>query len=338
MARLIPTGHNLNLMELELRHLKVVCRLADTGSISKAAAACGVSQPALTAQLHRIEDAIGGPLFERGPSGVRATPLGRHVLGRARILLADMDELIGGSRRYAAGPRPLRLGSVRMVMFGSWLARLEELLPDREIITQVDASWVALNELLAVEVVDVVMLGRGDTGHAAPCPTGVVEQTMVYPEPAAIALPTAHRLAGQDEINLAELADDIWITPPAGKEDGDVADLRRACEAAGFEPEFRYGNLDSVEIEQLIGAGRGVCLCAPTSRPIPNAVILPLTGQPVLWRRALRWRPERISQTDADLIHEAFVATYRETIAAHAAVRPWWADHPDAHPVVLDPR
>lgn len=325
-------------MELELRHLRVVCRLADTGSISKAAAAFGVSQPALTAQLHRIEDAIGGPLFERGPNGVQATPLGRHVLGRARILLADMDDLIGGSRRIATGPQALRLGSVRTVMFGSWLARLEDLLPGREIITQVDASWAALNELLAVEVVDVVMLCRGDTSHSPPCPTGVVEQTMVYPEPAAIALPIGHRLAGADEISLADLAGDIWITPPAGKEDGDVADLRRACEAAGFEPDFRYGNLDTAEIEQLIGAGRGVSLCAPTSRPIPNVVLLPLAGQPICWRRALRWRPERISQTEADLIHQAFVATYRETIEAHAAVLPWWADHPDAHPVVLDPR
>src|SRR5689334_12973656 len=75
----IPAGHNLAAMELELRHLRVVCRLADTGSVSKAAAALGVSQPSLTAQLHRIEEAVGGSLFERGSTGVVPTPLGKHV-------------------------------------------------------------------------------------------------------------------------------------------------------------------------------------------------------------------------------------------------------------------
>ena len=158
-------------MELELRHLRVVCRLADTGSVSKAAAALGVSQPSLTAQLHRIEDAIGGALFERGPYGVVATPLGKHVLGRARAMLADMDDLVGSSRRYTTGSPVLRLAAVRTVMFGAWLSRLEQVLPGREISTQVDPSCAVLTDLLAADVVDVVMLGRCDDAHAPPCPT-----------------------------------------------------------------------------------------------------------------------------------------------------------------------
>ncbi|GAA1572034.1 LysR family transcriptional regulator [Kribbella sancticallisti] len=324
-------------MELELRHLRVVCRLADTGSVSKAAAALGVSQPSLTAQLHRIEDAIGGSLFDRGPYGVVATPLGKHVLGRARAMLADMDDLVGSSRRYTTPSAVLRLGSVRTVMFGGWLSRLEELLPGREITTQVDPSCAVLTELLAAGVVDVVMLGRCDDAHSPPCPPGIREQTMVYPEPFAVALPIDHRLAGESSVNLADLADDIWICPPAGKEDGDLAFLRDACEAVGFTPEFRYANLDTAEIEQLIGAGRGISLCAPTVREIPGTVVLPLTGQPLLWRRALRWRADHTPQEEINLIHQAFIDTYATTITAHAAPRPWWPTNPAAHPKILQP-
>ncbi|MGH8795377.1 MAG: LysR family transcriptional regulator, partial [Stackebrandtia sp.] len=47
-------------MEVELRHLRAVCAVADAGSVSKAAAALGISQPALTAQLRRIEQSLGG--------------------------------------------------------------------------------------------------------------------------------------------------------------------------------------------------------------------------------------------------------------------------------------
>ena len=324
-------------MELELRHLRVVCRLADTGSVSKAAAALGVSQPSLTAQLHRIEDAIGGALFERGPYGVMATPLGKHVLGRARAMLADMDDLVGSSRRYTSGSAVLRLASVRTVMFGGWLSRLEEVLPGREITTQVDPSCAVLTDLLAADVVDVVMLGRCDDAHSPPCPPGIREQTMVWPEPFAIALPADHRLAGSTEIDLADLAEEIWICPPAGKEDGDLAYLRDTCEAVGFTPEFRYANLDTSEIEQLIGAGRGISLCAPTVRPIPRTIVLPLAGQPLLWRRALRWRADSTPQEEIDLIHQAFIDVYTQTIAENAAARPWWRTHPAAHPIVLPP-
>jgi DNA-binding transcriptional LysR family regulator len=319
-------------MELELRHLRVVCRLADTGSVSKAAAALGVSQPSLTAQLHRIEDAIGGSLFERGPYGVVATPLGKHVLGRARAMLADMDELVGSSRRYTTSSSVLRLGSVRTVMFGAWLSRLEQLLPGRQIATQVDASCAVLTDLL-----DVVMLGRCDEAYAPPCPPGIREQTMVWPEPFSIALPADHRLAAKDTVALEDLADEVWICPPAGKEDGDTAYLRSVCESIGFTPNFRYANLDTSEIEQLIGAGRGFSLCAPTVREIPNTVVLPLTGAPLLWRRALRWRADSTPQEDIDLIHRAFTDVYRQTIATHAAPRPWWPHTPGAHPTILNP-
>lgn len=324
-------------MELELRHLRVVCRVSDTGSVSKAAAALGVSQPSLTAQLHRIEEAVGGPLFERGPYGVLPTPLGRHVLNRARAMLADMDDLLGSSRRYTDAPRALRLGSLRTVMFGAWIARLEDVLPGREFSTQVDPSCATLTDLLAADVLDVAMIGRCDDDHAPPCPPGVREQTMVYPEPFALALPVDHPLADRSDIALTDLADEIWICPPAGKEDGDLASLRDACERLGFTPQFRYYNLDSTEIEQLIGAGRGISLCAPTVRNIPSSVIRPLVGQPISWRRVLRFRPESVSQGDIDLIHRAFTDTYRITIAENAEHRSWWADHPDSHPTIIEP-
>ncbi|MFK4085604.1 LysR family transcriptional regulator [Kribbella sp. NPDC020789] len=324
-------------MELELRHLRVVCRLADTGSVSKAAAALGVSQPSLTAQLHRIEEAVGGTLFERGSTGVVPTPLGKHVLSRSRAMLADMDELIGSSRRYTSGSGTLRIGSSRTVMFGAWLARLERALSGRELATQVDSSSAVLTDLLAADVLDIAMIGRAEDAYAPPCPQGIREQTMVFPEPFGIALPGDHHLAGEDEVKLADLADDVWICPPAGKEDGELAYLREVCEEAGFTPQFRYGNLDSNEIEQLIGAGRGICLCAPTVRELPRTVVKPLAGQPLSWRRTLRWRVDNVSQETVDTVHQAFVDTYRETIAENTSARPWWSAHPEAHPTVIDP-
>lgn len=52
-------------MDIELRHFRVICTIAELGSVTRAAAALGLAQPALTAQLQRIERALGRPLFER---------------------------------------------------------------------------------------------------------------------------------------------------------------------------------------------------------------------------------------------------------------------------------
>jgi DNA-binding transcriptional LysR family regulator len=74
-------------MDIELRHLRVVCAIADTGSVTKAAALLGLAQPALTTQLQRIERTLGGTLFERDRRGARPTALGELVLARARVLI-----------------------------------------------------------------------------------------------------------------------------------------------------------------------------------------------------------------------------------------------------------
>ncbi|KIF72575.1 peptidase, partial [Streptomyces sp. AcH 505] len=88
-------------MELEVRHLRAVCAIADTGSLHKAARQLGMSQPSLTTQLRRIENTLGAELFSRERTGCRPTPLGRSVLSRARPLVAGMATLVAEARAAA---------------------------------------------------------------------------------------------------------------------------------------------------------------------------------------------------------------------------------------------
>ena len=101
-------------MNLELRHLKVVCAIAETGSVTKAASQLGLAQTALTAQLQRIERTLGGPLFERlresdafvvavSPLAAPeiASELGAHAFLRKPIdsvaLISTVRDLLGTS-------------------------------------------------------------------------------------------------------------------------------------------------------------------------------------------------------------------------------------------------
>src|SRR5262245_47957612 len=86
---------------LEARHLRIVRAISDTGSLTKAAVELGLTQPALTHQLHRIERLFGGALFVRDRRGARPTPLGLHVIERARFVLPSMDALVREARALA---------------------------------------------------------------------------------------------------------------------------------------------------------------------------------------------------------------------------------------------
>ena len=205
-------------MELELSHLRVVCRLADTGSVSKAAAALGVSQPSLTAQLHRIEEAIGGPLFERGPHGVVGDSAGQ---ARAGPVPGDAGRHGRTGRQQPplhAGSGTLRLGSSRTVCTGPGCRGSRGRSRGGRSPLRSDSSCAVLTDLLAADILDVVMIGRCEDAYAPPCPTGVREQTMVYPEPFAVALPADHRLA--DATRCARGPGRRHLDLPAGRQGG----------------------------------------------------------------------------------------------------------------------
>jgi LysR family hydrogen peroxide-inducible transcriptional activator len=101
---------------LTLRQLRYAEALARHGHFGRAAAACAVSQPALSVQVRDLEAALGADLFERGPREVRLTAFGRDFTDRAREILRAVDELQDFSR--VARDRPLarlRLGVIPTV-------------------------------------------------------------------------------------------------------------------------------------------------------------------------------------------------------------------------------
>jgi len=89
-------------MELELRHLRTLCAIADAGSVGRAAAVMGYSQPAMSTQPRRIERLFGEPLFLRGTSGVEPTAYGVEVVAQARDVL-PRAEAIGRRGSAASG-------------------------------------------------------------------------------------------------------------------------------------------------------------------------------------------------------------------------------------------
>lgn len=79
-------------LQLDSDLLRTFVAVADTGNITRAADRVGRTQSAVSMQIRRLEDTVGGALFERGSRGVRITRRGDHLLSNARRIVALLDE------------------------------------------------------------------------------------------------------------------------------------------------------------------------------------------------------------------------------------------------------
>jgi DNA-binding transcriptional LysR family regulator len=93
---------------VQLRHLVA---LAESGSFSRSAEACFVTQSALSRSIRALEDELGQPLFDRIGHRAELTTFGAEVLARSRGILFESDELTAcGPKARAAGLGRLTLG------------------------------------------------------------------------------------------------------------------------------------------------------------------------------------------------------------------------------------
>jgi DNA-binding transcriptional LysR family regulator len=91
----------------ELRHLRCLVAVVDTGSFTDAALELGVSQASVSRGLLALERILGVRLLHRTSRSVAPTPVGVRVLARARLLLAGAEELVAEA---SSGHRRLHIG------------------------------------------------------------------------------------------------------------------------------------------------------------------------------------------------------------------------------------
>ncbi|MBU6463785.1 MAG: LysR family transcriptional regulator [Bradyrhizobium sp.] len=96
-------------MNIPIEIVRTVVAISETGSLSKAGERLGLSQPAISSQIKRLQSLVGGALFLKTANGTTTTELGKLALQQARRILEANDQLLrlGGN---TDGIRPLRLG------------------------------------------------------------------------------------------------------------------------------------------------------------------------------------------------------------------------------------
>ncbi|MFJ3667847.1 LysR substrate-binding domain-containing protein [Streptomyces sp. NPDC090106] len=303
-------------MELEVRHLRALCAIADTGSLHRAARQLGVAQPSLSTQLRRIEQELGGALFSRGRTGCRPTPLGRFVLSRARPVVAEMRSLVAEAHAAAAaaaagGPR-LRVGSTASRALAGWLRRLRA--QAQEPTLRMDVSADALLRMLAQGQLDVAFVHEVE-GSPLLVPDGLRVRVLVEREPQFVLLPAGHPACAKDVVDLSDLARDRWMVDPTV--DGEWDAVHRMFRSGGLDPLVLQGDYHTAAA--LVANGEAVTVCQPSCLPQPGMAVRRLHGDPLRVRLLLAARNE----TELDGVRPALEAAYWEAAREAPAYREW---------------
>jgi LysR family transcriptional regulator, hydrogen peroxide-inducible genes activator len=145
-----------------IRHLRYLDALAQHTHFGRAAAACAVSQPAMSMQIKELEEALGAVLIERGGRQVRLTSFGEEIVLRARDILRNVDEL-GDLARASQGRLSgrLRIGMIPTVapyLLPTIIESLNRQHPDVD---------VHVREALTSKLLQELVEGRLDTAIVA---------------------------------------------------------------------------------------------------------------------------------------------------------------------------
>jgi LysR family hydrogen peroxide-inducible transcriptional activator len=248
---------DISLAGLSLRDLEYAVAVADLRHFGRAAERCGVSQPALSEQIRKLEALLRVSLFERSRKSVEITPEGEAVLRQAREVVREARSLLDSARLHSdplAGP--LRLGVIPTLgpyylptvlqslrgAFPGLAMRLEEGMTERIV------------ERMQAGTLDLIII-------ALPAPVTALAAMPLFFEPFQIVAPEGHRVARLNQVAAADLQEDDFLLLEEGHCLRDQALSLCGAPPRGAQPRRDRRSASSLEmLRHMIGAGEGFSL------------------------------------------------------------------------------
>ncbi|MDA0707395.1 MAG: LysR substrate-binding domain-containing protein [Proteobacteria bacterium] len=205
-------GLSVWIRRLKLRHLTVLVAISQHGSLTAAATALGISQPAVSKWLADIEAAIGVQLFIRGRR-LRATSY-------AKVLLHHAERMLGEARRMHEEVEAVHGGASGIVRIGAMMVAAPELLP--RVVTRLRLKDSALR-IVVIEDIAVGLWPRFERNELDLLVGRLDEYVLsqgfplesLYMDPYCVIAGPHHALARKRRPTWAEAALYPWVLPPA---------------------------------------------------------------------------------------------------------------------------
>ena len=253
---------------MTLTEMRYISALDKTRHFGKAADICHVSQPTLSVAIKKVEQQIGAPLFERGASEIRTTPLGESIVAQIKRVLDEtlrLEEIATQSRDPLKGP--LSVGVIYTIapyLLPSLIPVLHQLAPEMPLFLREDFTGNLIPMLKDGEL-DVLVL-------ALPIDMPGVVTQKVYEEPFRVVVPSSHPWASREAISPAALDGEQLLLLGSGNcfRDQVLEACPRLQRAEGLAGSMEGSSLET--IRHMVASGAGVAV-------MPSAAADPLVGR-----------------------------------------------------------
>jgi LysR family hydrogen peroxide-inducible transcriptional activator len=239
---------------MNLRDLRYLVALADAKHFGKAAAACHVSQPTLSAQIKKLEGYLGVELIERQPRGVVLTEIGQELVERARRVLRESDEIVHLARDFR-DPLAGNLAIALIPTIGPYLLPLVA----KKLRKQLPKLRLMLYEYQTATMIEKLRNGDIDMGVLAlPISVDGIDSRELYREDFVVALPPQHELTHKATVKLGDLAGEELLLLEDGHCLRDQA--LEVCSRIDVSENQDYRATSLETLRQMVAAGWGVTL------------------------------------------------------------------------------
>ncbi|MCV0379412.1 hydrogen peroxide-inducible genes activator [Nitratireductor sp.] len=301
------------MIRLTIRQMQYFERLAETLHFGRAATSCGVTQPALSAQISEMEAQLGFKLFERGSGAVRLTAEAHTLLPRVVRILSEIRELEGEARRERqALEGRFRLGVIPTI--APYL--LPELLPLLK--QRFPKLRLEVREAVTETLAEDTATGRLDAMIAArPIDDNRLLPEALFDDPFYLAVPSedAERLAppvAQESMALERL----MLLEDGHCMRGQALEICGKVKPVTMET---FGATSLTTLLHMVSHGMGVTLIPQMARAsaklLPSVSVLPFLAPGPSRSICLAGRKSNPRKADFAALHEAILQAHTALLA-----------------------
>jgi DNA-binding transcriptional LysR family regulator len=237
---------------VELHQLQCFIAVLEEGGFKRATARLGITQPALSYQIRRLEEELGVQVFHRGPGGITPTEAGRTLLQHAHQVIAAVAEAHQAVRELSGGVTgELRIGTIKCVGIYFlpqvlWEIRAKHPMVRPKLLYR-DSDEI-LESLLAKQL-DVALV-------VDPPPDKRLEQHNVFEESISLVSGPKHPFYGRSAVDVKELEEVQFVSLSPQTSTGAL--IRNYVDRLGLHivPSISTDNVETVK--RMVEEGMGV--------------------------------------------------------------------------------
>lgn len=260
---------------MEMSQIRYVLAAAKLLNFTKAAAACNVTQPALTKGIKTLEAQLGAPVFHREGKRILLSDFGRSMLPHLQHIADEADAAQDLARNFRLLEQvPLRLGvmsTIGHVRLSRFLAQFEKTNTGIELSVS-EGSVQDLSDRLSEGEIDVAFMTQVEDGPDA------FRVTPLYSERYVVVFPPDHRLGRSDVVELGDLSGENYV-------DRLACEMRemvmKVCEERGIQLYARFRSEREDWVQAMVLAGIGFAFMPEYSVTLPGLLQRPLVSPAV---------------------------------------------------------